>query len=227
MRASLLLACLGALSLAAPGCARKPPPQSAGGDDVGPDPAIGHLAPIGLPSATARSDAAAPSFEEAKAPPTAEEAAQTPVSRFVPFVASPSVKSKLPCPPGTKLSALDTSVECRLLHPKSAFRASEGPSLSFHGNGKLRSQGQHAAGEETGHWWFFSEDGALDYEVDYVEDEYDGLYVSYWPSGARHLEHHEKRGKLDGVAKAWDEHGALGTWSLYEGGRLVRTKHFR
>jgi len=229
MRAPLLLACLGALGLGAPalGCARPSPSQSAGSDDAGPDPAVGHAGPIGLSTATARSDAAAASFEEAKAPPTEEEAAPTPMPRFVPIVPNPSLKSKLPCPPGTTLSALDTSLHCRLIHPKNSFRAGEGPALSFHANGKLRSQGQDADGQETGHWWFFGDDGALDYEVDYVEGEYDGLYVSYFPNGTRRVEHHEKRGKLDGVARTWDEHGALSTWSLYEGGRLVRTKYFR
>jgi hypothetical protein len=196
------------------------------GADAGADPAIGHLAPIGLPSAAPRAPASPVPIEEASEP-TAEEAAQTPMPRFVPIVKDPSPASKLPCPSGTVLSSLERSVSCRSLHPKNPFHTSEGPALAFHPNGKLRSQGRYEDGEATGHFWFFTESGALDYEVDYVQGEYDGLYVSYYASGARRVESHEKHGKLDGVSKTWDEQGRLRSWSLYEGGRLVRQKFFR
>jgi hypothetical protein len=229
MRTAVVHACLVALGVAGAGtgCAGKAPPRNDAGEDASADPAIGHLAPIGLSSAKLPASGAAPSIENTSAAPTTDEAAQTPMPRFVAIVPNPSPKSKLPCPTGTVLSVLDTSVRCRLLSPKSAFKSSEGPALAFHRNGKLRSQGQYADGESTGHWWFFREEGALDYEVDYVAGEYDGLYVSYWPNAARHVEHHEKRGKLDGVAKSWDEQGKLSSWALYEGGRLVRRKSFR
>lgn len=228
MTRRLFFAALGALTLGAAlsGCARKTSPQGNGSSDAGADPAIGHRAAIGLSSARATSSAAPPVSEYATTP-TAEEAAQTPMPRFVAIVPNATPSSTLACPPGTVLSRLETSMVCRVLHPKNAFRASQGPALAFHANGKLSSQGQNADGEATGHWWFFGEDGALDYEVDYVDGEYDGLYVSYWPNGARRVEHREKGGKIDGVAKSWDEHGTLSTWSLYEGGRLVRTRYFR
>ena len=147
--------------------------------------------------------------------------------RFAPFVPNPSMRSKLPCPPGTTLSVLDTSIECRLVRPKNLFFASEGPALAFYPSGKLASQGQHSAGKPTGHWWYFREDGTLDYEVDFVDGEWDGVYVQYWPSGARHEEHHEKAGVHEGPAKIWDERGRLLSWSVYAGDHVVRTKSFR
>ncbi len=177
-----------------------------------------------MPSASAR---AAPVPTERGAEPTAEEAAQAPVPRFVPIVPNPSMTSRLPCPPGATLSVLDRSLECNAARSKNALPSREGPSLRFHANGKLASQGQYAGGQSTGHWWFFRDDGTLDHEVDCAFGEWDGVYVAYWPSGLRREEHHEKAGKHEGPAKTWDAHGKLRSWSLYEDDRLVRAKFFR
>lgn len=228
MTGRLLVTCLRALTLGAAltGCARNTSLQG-NGSDAGADPAIGHRAAIGLSSATAEAtSSAAPPVSEHPTTPTAEEAAQTSIPRFVALVPNATTSSTLRCPPGTVLSRRETSMSCSLRDPKNPFRALQGPSLTFHANGKLSSQGHYADGQETGHWWFFGEDGTLDHEVDFVAGEYDGLYVSYWPNGARRGEQGVKSGKRDGIAKRWDQHGALSEWSLYESGRLLRTRIF-
>lgn len=54
----------------------------------------------------------------------------------------------------------------------------------------------------------------------------DGLTVTFYPDGTRGAEVHYRRGKREGVARAWTHEGKLVVWQRYENDARVEARYF-
>lgn len=233
MRSLHRLSPLGLLVLVLPIACKRPATESAETDPaVGPTSARVTSAASSAMAKASPSASAAPdkggrdkSFDRAA---TEEESKPSPVPPYQSIVPNPSMKSTLPCPAGSKLSVEDHVLNCRSSAARGSIPPKQGPSIWFHKNGAVRSQGSYADNQRTGHWWEFREDGTLDHEDDYVNGERDGIYVTYYPDGkTRMSEAHFRAGKLDGISRVWNQDGKLEVWTRNENGTLVERRVFR
>lgn len=160
--------------------------------------------------------------------PTDEERAETPLEPYVPFVAEPSLASRLPCPPGTSQCVGDNVIECRIAGvPGESLSRRHGPAVWFHPNGKVQRAGSYAHHEWSGRWWCFDEEGRLESSTAYVAGKEEGLSVSFYPNGRRSSETFYRRGKMHGPSKRWTEEGELMGITEYEDDEVVASKVFR
>ncbi len=80
----------------------------------------------------------------------------------------------------------------------------------FDDEGKVKGEGAFDdEGKKTGEWKWFTKDGKLSHTVNYLNDELEGKYISYYKSGGVDFEYFNKKGKLNGVYKDYNEYGAL------------------
>jgi hypothetical protein len=151
---------------------------------------------------------------------TAEEAAETALPEFVPAMADARIDGELACPEGTRLYRSDRAMHCAFAEARWG-KGRHGPSLTFHPDGSLASQGEYRDGKAIGAIRDFDEQGRL---VTYWEvdgDDRHGLSARFHPNGERASEGRFVHGKPDGVHKLWNEKGELmGTVTYREGERI-------
>ena len=160
--------------------------------------------------------------------PTAEERAETPLAPYVPPVPAPSMRSILPCPPGTAQWAGDGVIECRIAgRPGESLSRRYGPAIWFHPGGAIHRVGSYEHGEWSGRWWEFDEQGRVVSSTAYVAGKEEGLSVTFHPGGRRCSECFYRAGVLEGASKRWDEDGELEAITEYRAGRPAQTTVFR
>lgn len=160
--------------------------------------------------------------------PTAEEKAEAPLEAYAPVVPDPSMRSTLPCPPGTTQSVGENVIECRIAGKSGeTLSKRQGPSVWFHSNGKVQRTGSYENHEWTGRWWSFDDQGRLESSTAYVAGKEEGLSVNFYPDGKRRYEGFYAGGKLNGPSKTWTEEGELMGITVYRDDKVVETKVFR
>ncbi|WP_010179137.1 toxin-antitoxin system YwqK family antitoxin [Aquimarina agarilytica] len=80
----------------------------------------------------------------------------------------------------------------------------------FDDHGKLNAEGAFDnEGKKTGEWKWFNKEGKLNHTINYLHDELEGKYTSYYKTGGVDFEYVNKKGKVDGVYRDYNEYGAL------------------
>jgi antitoxin component YwqK of YwqJK toxin-antitoxin module len=92
--------------------------------------------------------------------------------------------------------------------PKPQFMK-DGLNTIRYDNGKIKMEGKTEDGKKTGEWKSYFEDGTLQSDEFFTEDQKDGKVIVYFPNGKKMYEGEAKMGALVGKWKYWDDKGNL------------------
>jgi len=187
---------------------------------------------LSAPTARGSGASAATASAFARLPkPTAEQAAETPVS-FSPLLKTFAAGTKLACPAGAVTyehsDERGASLSCG--KPAQGNRYYDpsrrsGPALHFHKNGRLASQISYQDGKAEGPSARFDEDGNMTSFWTYKNGVEEGLHASFSSSDhKRTAEATYKNGKLDGIQKLWSDGELIAIIEYRDGAVTSETK---
>ena len=114
---------------------------------------------------------------------------------------------KLSCAAGSKQITDGEGIFCNRGGAVGSERL-EGPYVGLNRNGTVHAKGQYNAAGRTGHWVFFNEKGIKTHEIDFVNDNFDGQRVEFYPNGQRKAVELYARGLPTAPIATFDERGA-------------------
>ena len=93
----------------------------------------------------------------------------------------------------------------------------------FYPNDQLQFRVNYIDGELDGLWEYFDEDGQLHYRENYKDGKQDGLWEFFYENGQLQFRVNFKDGKEDGLWERFDKDGNLIETRTYRNGELVET----
>lgn len=103
-----------------------------------------------------------------------------------------------------------------------------GRTLTWHKNGRLRSEGEYFHGSQEGEMRMWHENGTPAVSAQYSNDQLEGAWIQWRPDGQLHLLRHLQHGKRNGPFFVWHENGRVKTMGYFsQGEELGEWKHWR
>lgn len=135
---------------------------------------------------------------------------------------------KLPCPAATKQTRIDDEIACRRFDPaaKGAIPPKVGPTVRFHPNGAIASQGSYVENERDGVWIDWDDAGHRIAVKTWKAGAQQGLSITWWSNGKRQSQIEFEDGKIHGTSTTWGDDGKPLATKRYDHGKVVETIGF-